>query len=170
MAQKNKFHALHIYIFIILAGTGFTSCRHKHKASDNSIINNEMPLPTIDNNVYYPPAHQMVIVSDNDQTYDVVEQMPQFPGGEKELLYFISKYLKYPVIAQENGIQGKVVCRFVITKYGVVNRVEVIRSLDPACDKEAIRVIKSLPSFIPGKQNGVNVNVWYTLPINFKLE
>lgn len=105
-----------------------------------------------------------------EKVYTVIEQMPQFPGGENELLSYIGKNLKYPVIAQENGIQGKVIVRFVVTKTGAVDKVEVVRQLDPACDKEAMRVIRSLPKFIPGKQNGVNVSVWYTLPITFKLE
>ena len=105
-----------------------------------------------------------------DKVYTVIEQMPQFPGGETELLSYIAKNLKYPIIAQENGIQGKVIVRFVVTKNGSVDKVEVVRSLDPACDREAMRVIKSLPKFIPGKQNGVNVSVWYTLPITYKLE
>jgi len=105
-----------------------------------------------------------------EKVYTVVEQMPQFPGGEGELLSYIAKNLKYPVIAHENGIQGKVIVRFVVTKTGAVDKVEVVRQLDPACDKEAMRVIRSLPKFIPGKQNGVNVDVWYTLPITFKLE
>ncbi|MDP4238975.1 MAG: energy transducer TonB [Bacteroidota bacterium] len=109
-------------------------------------------------------------VVEEEKVYTVIEQMPQFPGGESELLSYIGKNLKYPVIAQENGIQGKVIVRFVVTKNGSVDKVEVVRQLDPACDKEAIRVIRSLPKFIPGKQNGVNVSVWYTLPITFKLE
>jgi len=105
-----------------------------------------------------------------EKVYNVIEQMPVFPGGESELLGYIGKNLKYPIIAQENGIQGKVIVRFVVTKNGSVDKVEVVRQLDPACDREAIRVIRSLPKFIPGKQNGVNVSVWYTLPITFKLE
>ena len=113
---------------------------------------------------------QAVTQVEEEKVYQVIEQMPQFPGGEQELLNFINKNIKYPVIAQENGIQGKVILRFVVSKTGVVDRVEVIRSLDPACDKEAIRVVKSLPHFIPGKQNGMNVAVWYTLPVTYKLE
>jgi TonB family C-terminal domain len=105
-----------------------------------------------------------------EKVYDVIEQMPVFPGGEGELLAYIGKNLHYPVIAAENGISGKVTLRFVVGKTGKVEKVEVLRSLDPACDKEAVRVVKSLPDFIPGKQNGVNVSVWYTLPITFKLE
>jgi len=105
-----------------------------------------------------------------EKVYAVVEQMPQFPGGESAMLSTIGQNLKYPVIAQENGIQGKVIVRFLVEKDGSISKVEVVRSLDPACDKEAIRLIRLLPKFIPAKQNGVNVSVWYTLPITFKLE
>lgn len=105
-----------------------------------------------------------------EKVYQVIEQMPQFPGGEQELLNYINKNIKYPAIAQEMGVQGKVILRFVVSKTGMVDKIEVVRPLDPACDKEAIRVVKTLPKFIPGKQNGVNVSVWYTLPITYKLE
>jgi len=113
---------------------------------------------------------QAVTQEVEEKVYQVIEQMPQFPGGETELLKYVQSNIKYPVIAQENGIQGKVILRFVVSKTGMVDRVEVARSLDPACDKEAIRVVKTLPRFIPGKQNGVNVSVWYTLPVTYKLE
>ena len=105
-----------------------------------------------------------------EKVYDVVEQMPQFPGGETALLANIGQNLKYPTIAQENGIQGRVIVRFLVGTDGSISNVQILRSLDPACDKEAIRLIKSLPKFIPAKQNGVNVAVWYTLPITFKLK
>ena len=102
--------------------------------------------------------------------YTVVEQMPQFPGGNGELLAHIAKNLKYPVASAENGVQGKVFIRFVVTALGLVEGVEVVRSLDPHCDKEAMRVIAGLPKWIPGKQNGRNVPVYYTVPITFKLQ
>ena len=105
-----------------------------------------------------------------EKPYTVIEQMPVYPGGEGELLSFIGKNLKYPVIAQENGIEGKVIIRFVVSKTGKISNVEVLRSLDPACDKEAVRVVKMLQNWIPGKQNGVNVPVYYTLPITFRLQ
>ena len=102
--------------------------------------------------------------------YTMVEQMPQFPGGEKELLSYIAKNLHYLTVAAENGVQGKVFIRFVVSALGIVEGVEVIRSLDPYCDKEAMRVVTALPQWIPGKQNGRNVPVYYTLPIIFKLQ
>jgi len=100
----------------------------------------------------------------------VIEQMPQYPGGESELLTFVYKNLKYPESAIKNKIQGKVIVRFVITELGEVDKVEVVRSLQTKCDKEAIRVVKLFPKFTPGKQNGKNSKIWYTLPITFKLE
>ena len=105
-----------------------------------------------------------------EQPYTMVEQMPQYPGGITELLKYIAKNLRYPVIAQENGIQGKVIVRFVVTAAGTVEQVQIMRSLDPNCDKEAVRVVQSLPKWIPGKQNGRNVPVYYTVPITFKLQ
>jgi protein TonB len=99
-----------------------------------------------------------------------VEQMPQFPGGEDELFKFISDNLHYPAAASELGIEGRVTIRFVVSKTGAVTNVEVIRGLDPACDKEAIRVVRMMPNWIPGRQNGRNVPVYYTLPILYKLQ
>ena len=105
-----------------------------------------------------------------EKPYTMVEQMPEFPGGQAELLKYIHDNLRYPTIAQENGVQGKVYVRFVVSATGNVEDVTVMRSLDPSCDKEAIRVIKSLPKWIPGKQNGRNVPVYYTVPITFRLQ
>lgn len=109
---------------------------------------------------------------DPARVYDFasIEQPAQFPGGEEALYKFIGGNLRYPVNAQENGIQGRVVVQFVVTKTGEVGEVRVVRSKDPDLDKEAVRVVKSLPNFIPGKQNGRPVNVWFTLPIRFKLQ
>lgn len=106
----------------------------------------------------------------SNQVFESVEQMPQFPGGEGELLKWISTHIKYPTMAMENGVQGRVVVRFVVTRDGSVGDVQVLRSKDPDLDREAVRVVKSLPKFIPGKMNGQAVNVWYTLPVNFKLQ
>lgn len=106
---------------------------------------------------------------DKNGIYQVVDKMPGYPGGEKALLAFIGANLHYPVIAQENGIQGTVIVRFVVTNNGSVDKIEVVRSLDPACDKEAVRVLSSMASWTPGEQNGKKVSVYYTLPIKYKL-
>ena len=100
----------------------------------------------------------------------VTEQMPIFTGGDIALLNFVSKNLKYPESAIKDKIQGKVTLRFIVTKTGEVDKIEIVRSLQPDCDKEAVRVVKMLPKFVPGKQNGKLVDVWYTLPITFKLD
>lgn len=98
-----------------------------------------------------------------------VEQMPIFPGGQTELMKYLSEKIKYPIIAQEQDIQGTVVLRFVVNKDGSVSDIQVLRSLDPSCDKEAKRVIASMPNWIPGKQNGMAVRVYFTVPVRFKL-
>ena len=105
-----------------------------------------------------------------DKVFDMVEQMPQFPGGPSELMKYIADHMKYPTIAQENGTQGRVTCQFVVGSDGSVRDVKVLRGVDPYLDKEAIRVIKSMPKWIPGKQNGKAVSVKYTVPIIFKLQ
>ncbi|MDR2086066.1 MAG: TonB family protein [Dysgonamonadaceae bacterium] len=104
------------------------------------------------------------------EIFSHVEQPPQFPGGEKELMKWLSENIKYPTIAQEQGIQGRVVLRFVVSPDGSVGQVEVQRSLDPSCDKEAVRVVKNMPKWTPGKQNGNAVFVYYTLPVLFRLQ
>lgn len=100
----------------------------------------------------------------------IVEDMPEFPGGEVELRKYIAKSVKYPVIAQENGIQGRVYVSFVVSKKGEVTDVKVARGVDPNLDKEAIRVVKAMPKWKPGKQRGKPVKVSYTVPINFVLQ
>ena len=111
-------------------------------------------------------------VEDENKIYVGVEEQPQFPGGERELLKYVRDNLKYPTISQENNIQGTVVIRFVVNKQGEVSNVEVLqnRGADAACEREAIRVVQSMPRWIAGKQNGVPVNVYYTLPIVYRLQ
>jgi len=104
------------------------------------------------------------------KTYTVVEKMPQYQGGESELINYISKSIKYPANAIAKRIQGKSIIRFIVTNIGTVENAEIVRSLDPECDKEAIRVINAMPRFIPGEQNGNKVSVYYTLPIVFRLD
>lgn len=104
------------------------------------------------------------------KAYEAVEQMPYFPGGESEMTKFIRENIQYPASAKEYGIQGRVILRFVVTETGTIENITVLRSLDPACDKEAIRLLKSMPKWIPGKQNDEIVSVYYTLPIAFKLQ
>jgi len=108
--------------------------------------------------------------TDSDKIYEVVDQMPEFPGGNDSLLLHIVKSIKYPSNESLQNIQGKIVCRCVINKNGSVSDIEIIRSLHPVFDAEAIRVIKTLPNFIPGKQNGKLVRTYYVIPIILRLE
>lgn len=105
-----------------------------------------------------------------EEIFKSVEQMPTFPGGDAALMKYLSSHINYPTMAQENNIQGKVIVQFVVTKTGKVGEVKVVRSVDKDLDREAVRVCKSLPNFVPGRQNGQPVSVWYTLPVTFKLQ
>lgn len=104
------------------------------------------------------------------QVFFIVEEMPEFPGGELALRKWIANEIKYPVIAQENGIQGKVYVTFVVGKDGSISNATIARGVDPSLDKEALRVVNQLPKWKPGKQRGKPVNVSYTVPINFVLQ
>ena len=99
-----------------------------------------------------------------------VEEMPQFPGGEKALYAYVIKELKYPKMAKENGIQGTVYVTFVIQADGTITNPKVIRGIGGGCDEESIRIVKGMPKWIPGKQGGKEVIVQYNLPIRFKLD
>lgn len=103
------------------------------------------------------------------KVFIIVENMPEFPGGQNGLRKKIAKSVQYPEIAKENGIQGKVFVQFVVNQKGKVEQVKVVRGVDPSLDKEAIRVIKSLPQWKPGSQRGKPVKVSFTVPIHFQL-
>jgi len=110
------------------------------------------------------------IESQNSETiFTVVEQMPQFPGGEVAMNEFIKKNLKYPELSKKDKTSGRVYVRFVVSKEGKLCDAQIVRSLDAYCDKEALRVIRSMPDWISGKQNGVNVPVYYIVPLSFTL-
>lgn len=113
---------------------------------------------------------QKVVAEVKEEIYYGVEKQPSFPGGEAEMMRFIQENLRYPVIAAENGIEGLVTVRFVVNKRGEVTDVVVLRGLDPSCDREAVRVVQSMPRWEPGEQNGVAVNVYYTLPVRYRLQ
>lgn len=119
-----------------------------------------------------PAANMDVTAKDviEGTVYDMVEINPQFPGGNQELMAYLAKNIRYPVTAQENGIQGRVICQFVITKDGKVENIKVMRGVSPELDKEAVRVIQEMPAWTPGRQDGEAVNVRFTLPITFRLQ
>ena len=112
-----------------------------------------------------PPKHE-----EENKVFDVVEQMPSFPGGPAALMKYLSENMRYPAVAEENGIQGRVTVQFVVEKDGSVTDVKTMKSVDPALDREAERVVKSMPKWIPGKQNGSAVRVKYFVPVVFRLQ
>ena len=121
--------------------------------------------------VIAPPVEAPVEEEEEEVIFMVVESMPEFPGGQQALFKYLADNVKYPVIAQENGIQGRVICQFVVNKDGSIVDVVAVRSSgETSLDKEAIRVIKSMPKWKPGKQRGKPVRVKYTVPVNFRLQ
>jgi protein TonB len=104
------------------------------------------------------------------EIFQIVEEMPAFPGGEAKLMEYVAKNIKYPQIARETGIQGRVFVGFVVEPDGSVSNVKVLRGIGGGCDEEAMRVVKSMPKWKPGKQRGKAVRVSYMLPVNFKLQ
>ncbi len=114
-----------------------------------------------------PPAPKEEVTN---KVFDVVEVMPSFPGGQGALMSYLSSHVKYPVVAQENGVQGRVTVSFVVERDGSITDVHVVRSVDPSLDREAARVISSMPNWQPGKQNGSAVRVKFNVPVQFKLQ
>ena len=114
-----------------------------------------------------PPAPKPEV---SNKVFEVVEEMPHFPGGAAALQAFLSSNTKYPVVAQENGVQGRVTVSFVVERDGSITDVRVVRSVDPSLDREASRVVRSMPRWSPGKQNGSTVRVKYTVPVVFRLQ
>lgn len=112
-----------------------------------------------------PPKHE-----EENKVFDVVEQIPAFPGGQAALMQYLSSHVKYPAVAEENGISGRVTIQFVVERDGSVTDVRTMKSVDPSLDREAERVVKSMPKWIPGKQNGSPVRVKYFVPVVFRLQ
>jgi len=121
-------------------------------------------------NIFLVQKEEPKTLDHDADVFYIVEDMPEFPGGELALRQYIANNIEYPLAAQDNGIQGKVYVTFVVSKDGSVANAKIARGVDPALDKEALRVVNSLPKWTPGKQRGENVNVSYTVPINFALQ
>ena len=107
---------------------------------------------------------------DTSQVYKVVEQMPSFTGGENALMQFLANNVKYPTVAAENGVQGRVLVNFIVERDGSLSNVKIERSVDPALDKEAVRVVKAMPKWQPGKQKGSTIRVKFKVPITFRMQ
>lgn len=120
--------------------------------------------------VKYTPVEVEEEEVEEQQIFQVVEEMPEFPGGMAECMKFLGKNIKYPTISQENGVQGRVIVQFVVNRDGSIVDPVVVRGVDPYLDKEALRVISSMPKWKPGKQRGKAVRVKYTVPVTFRLQ
>ncbi len=118
---------------------------------------------------YVPPTVEEEVVEEQE-IFEVVEHMPEFPGGQAALMKYLGDNIKYPTIAQENGTQGRVTVQFVVNADGSIVDAKVIRGVDPYLDKEALRVINSMPKWKPGMQRGKAVRVKYTVPVMFRLQ
>lgn len=114
--------------------------------------------------------NKVIVQEEVIEPYNFVEQMPQFGGGDKALMEYLQKNIRYPKIAAEQGIQGTVHLRFVVNPDGSVSDVKVVRPLNPNLDKEAVRVVSTMPKWRPGEQNGIKVPVYYNLPVRFRLQ
>ena len=110
------------------------------------------------------------VIPDGRTVYTVVDEPPTFPGGDAERLRFLNKNIKYPVVAQENGIQGRVTCSFIVEPNGEITTIQITEGVDPSLDNETIRVISTMPRWNPGKLQGVAVPVLFTLPVMFRLQ
>ena len=120
--------------------------------------------------VKYTPVEVEEEEVEEQQIFQVVEEMPEFPGGMGECMKFLGKNIKYPTISQENGVQGRVIVQFVVNRDGSIVDPVVVRGVDPYLDKEALRVIATMPKWKPGKQRGKAVRVKYTVPVMFRLQ
>ena len=134
--------------------------------TDISVTTNDNPDANID---YSQVQNNNQVIDNKPKIFTYVEKMPSFPGGEKELVTYLSKNLHYPVAARENGIEGKVAIQFVVNEDGSITDVTVKRDIGGGCGDEAARVVRNMPKWNPGKQNGNAVKVQYTLPVTFKL-
>lgn len=140
----------------------------KAQVDEPTAIFDEDNAPKVE--VKYVPV-QVVETEPEEQTiFEVVEHMPEFPGGQAALMQYLAKNIKYPTIAQENGTQGRVIVQFVVNRDGSIVDAKVVRSVDPYLDKEALRVINTMPKWKPGMQRGKPVRVKYTVPVMFRLQ
>lgn len=143
---------------------------------DGAIISNETKAGEIATNVFIPPPPPKVVAlvkaEDPDEIKDFVgvEQQPEFPGGETEMRKFLSRNVQYPAAAQRGNISGRVVVQFVVERDGSIGATKILKSIGFGCDEEAIRVIKSMPKWNPGKQNGKPVRVYFNLPVTYTLQ
>ncbi|MBP8959944.1 MAG: TonB family protein [Bacteroidales bacterium] len=175
MTKKRTSDLSNLKIFIVVPviaflGLSISSCENniKEKSGTNVVVkeNNSKNV----SNVSTGTNNASSVNETSDEVFVVVEEIPSFPGGEKALMDFIYANIQYPETAKKNNIQGTVTIRFCVTSKGTIDKVSVLRGADPSLDEEAMRIVKILPRWQPGKQGGKPVNVWYIIPIKFALQ
>ena len=175
ITQKKKTRGLIFKALLtlpVLALLLFANCNNANK-NDESIKEEETSKIKVDLNegTSVVVTHQDEDGQEQDtEVFTICEEQPEYPGGMDALASFISENIQYPQSAKENGVEGICMIQFVIDKDGSVTNVECLNGVDPECDAEAMRVVKAMPNWIPGKNNGEPVRVSYALPINFKLQ
>ena len=154
---------------IMLIAINAVSCVNKNQAGQEDMVE-EQPVSSVENVETIPDSLAIRSVSPDSIFYVIVDEMPTFPGGDVARLRFLKETIRYPIVAQENGIQGRVICSFIISASGEISDIQIVRGVDPLLDEESIRVIGEMPRWNPGKLNGVAVPVKYTLPLAFRLQ
>lgn len=174
MMNKTKSPALKLAKYLLILPLAFllivaNSCVNRDKKSnEDTVTERGISDPTDDpDGVIFSDE---IIEKDDSEVFVVVEEQPEYPGGNPALMRFLSDNIKYPVEAQKNGVEGRVIVNFVIEKDGRLNEFDVVRGVDPLLDEEALRVLKNMPNWIPGKQRGEVVRVRFTLPVVFRLQ
>jgi TonB family C-terminal domain len=138
------------------------------EVEDEIDINAEVDQQEVIEEYVAPEIEEEEVVE--TEIFTIVESMPEFPGGMQKLMEYLSKNIKYPTMARESGIQGRVFVNFVVETDGSVSNIKVLRAIGGGCDEEAVRVVQAMPKWTPGKQRGKAVRVSYNLPVNFRLQ
>ena len=145
------------------------------KIVEDDVETEEVDFSSEDNKDEVVEIKQVVIEEEEEEeeieeVFMVVEEMPEFPGGMAKLMKYFSDNVRYPVVAAENGIQGRVICQFTVWKDGTIRDIVVVRGVDKALDREAVHLIENMPNWKPGKQRGKAVSCKYTVPVSFRLQ
>ena len=165
MMNKTKSSSLKLVKYLLIVPLTFllitfNSCINRDNENETDEAIDETEAAVVESEV----------INDDSEAFVVVEEMPAFPGGNEGLMKFLADSIRYPVVAQENGIQGRVIVNFVVEKNGSLSDFQIVRGVDPSLDNEALRVLRLMPDWTPGKQKGENVRVRFTLPVVFRLQ
>ena len=171
MKNRQKTNSFAGYKYLLFVPLAFalvfmTSCKRKTKVQEQVMEGTKVEVKAETGE----DTTQIKNAEPTDKAYEVVEQMPTFKGGDAALMKYLSENIKYPETAEKAGEQGRVVVNFIVEKDGAVSNVKVVRSVTPTLDAEAVRVIKAMPKWVPGKQDGKFVRVKYNVPVSFRLQ